>query len=249
MVFPRKTRIGTIENIEEKKAWFIRMTYLGVEKALIPIKASQADDKPLKTMLSNEVTIYSDDPITKWLAEVIETYSGIWKDQGMTVNIPEIDYMTISLKKDWKAGLLNWKVYPLGSKNRKLVDEKFDKMHVQSKMHWMKKNTLFGYSVFVVWKTVYKEPKKNPIWKGCVVVDIHDLNKITEVNSYLISLQGNIISAVQRAQYISTGDCTGFFHQWHVQPKDSHKLTVVSHCGQKSFNVAVMGYKNSLTYV
>jgi len=249
MVFSRKTHIGTIEDIREKKAWFAKMTYLSVEKALIPTKASQADDKPLKTTLSNEVTIYDDDPITKQLAEVVETYSGIWKDQGMTVNIPEIDYMTIPLKEDWKAGLLNWKVYPLGPKNRKLVNEKFDKMHVQSKMHWTKENTPFDYPVFVVWKTGYKGPKKNPIRKGCVVVNIHGLNKITEVNSYPIPLQGNIISAVQGAQYISTVDCTGFFHQWRVQPKDSHKLTVILHCRQKFFNVTVMGYKNSPAYV
>jgi len=122
-------------------------------------------------------------------------------------------------------------------------------MHVQSKMHWTKENTPFGYPVFVVWKTVYEGPEKNPIRKGRVVVDIRGLNKITEVDSYPIPLQGDIISAVRGAQYISTVDCTGFFHQWRVQPKDSHKLTVVSHRGQESFNVAVMGYKNSPAYV
>jgi len=120
MVFPRKTRIGTIEDIGEEEAWFAGTTYLGVEEALVPTKASQADDKPLETTLPNGVTIYGDDPTTKRLAEVVETYPGIWKDQGMTVNIPEIDYMTIPLKEDWKAGLLNRKVYPLGPKDRKI---------------------------------------------------------------------------------------------------------------------------------
>jgi len=77
MVFSRKTHIDIIEDIEEKKAWFVKTTYLSVEEALIPTKASQADNKPLKTTLSNGVTIYDNDSITKQLAEVVEIYSGI----------------------------------------------------------------------------------------------------------------------------------------------------------------------------
>lgn len=44
-------------------------------------------------------------------------------------------------------------------------------------------------------------------------------------------------------------NCTGFFYQWRVKVKDTHKLTVVNHRGQESFDVAVMGYKNSPSYV
>lgn len=40
-----------------------------------------------------------------------------------------------------------------------------------------------------------------------------------------------------------------FFYQWRVDPKDTHKLTVVSHRGQETFLVPVMGYMNSVAYV
>jgi hypothetical protein len=34
-----------------------------------------------------------------------------------------------------------------------------------------------------------------------------------------------------------------------VAPEDRHKLIVVLHRGQEQFNVAVMGFKNSVSYV
>jgi len=44
-------------------------------------------------------------------------------------------------------------------------------------------------------------------------------------------------------------DYASFFYQWRVNPNDWHKLMVVSHRGQESFNVAVIGFKNSPSYV
>ena len=38
-------------------------------------------------------------------------------------------------------------------------------------------------------------------------------------------------------------------YQWQVAPEDRHKLTVVTHRGQEQFNVVVMGFKNSVSYV
>lgn len=58
--------------------------------------------------------------------------------------------MGISLKDDWKEFPQLKKVYPLGPKDRKVVDQEFDCLHSQNKMHWTAKNTPFGYSVFVV---------------------------------------------------------------------------------------------------
>lgn len=44
-------------------------------------------------------------------------------------------------------------------------------------------------------------------------------------------------------------DGTSFFHQWRVQCKDRHKLTVVSHRGSERWNIAVMGFRNSPAYI
>ena len=40
-----------------------------------------------------------------------------------------------------------------------------------------------------------------------------------------------------------------FFYQWYVHLRNRHKLTVVIHKNQKSFNVVVIKYKNNFVYV
>ena len=54
---------------------------------------------------------------------------------------------------------------------------------------------------------------------------------------------------VRDCGYISVIDCFAFFYQWRVHLSNRHKLTVVSHRDQESFNVAVMRFKNSSAYV
>lgn len=93
-------------------------------------------------------------------------------------------------------------------------------------MEWNTESTPFTYPCFVVWRTLSDGTRK-----GRAVVDIRALNQITD------------------AQYISTVDCSAFFHQWRVRPQHRHRLTVPSHYGQEMFNVAVMGFRNSVAYV
>ena len=40
-----------------------------------------------------------------------------------------------------------------------------------------------------------------------------------------------------------------FFYQWRVHSNNKHKLIVMNHRKQKSFNVVVIKYKNSFAYV
>ena len=65
--------------------------------------------------------------------------------------------------------------------------------------------------------------------KRCVVVDIKDLNKITKFDSYFLSLQSNIISAIINFSYISTMNNNGYFHQFLMRYKDKHKLIIIFH--------------------
>ena len=111
-------------------------------------------------------------------------------------------------------------------------------------MSWTSEPTPFSYPVFVVWKTM-----PNGKRKGRVVVDLRGLNQLAQTDVYPIPLQSDIIAAVQGCQYITVIDCASFFYQWRVATDDRHKLTVITHRGQESFNVAVMGYKNSPSYV
>ncbi len=79
-------------------------------------------------------------------------------------------------------------------------------------MHWTAENTLFDYSVFVVWKMMYINLEKTSLWKECVVMNIRALNKIMKLNMYSLLLQSDIILAVWDALYILTVNCTDFFY-------------------------------------
>ena len=192
------------------------------------------------------LTVYGDPDTQRQLLRVAESYPTIWNASGPTVDIPEKDWMTIPLLPNVKLDAA--KVYPLGQRDREVVDKEFDQMHVESRMSWTDRPTPHGYPVFVVWKTV-RPSGKPPERKGRVVTDIRGLNKKAETDAYPMPLQTDITSAVKDSPFISTMDATSFFHQWPVKTEHRHRITVVSHRGQEQYNVAPMGYKNSPPYV
>ena len=107
--------------------------------------------------------------------------------------------------------------------------------------------TSHDYSIFVVWRIVSNSNDSKR--KKRVIVDIRDLNKIAIIDFYFMSLQSNIIATIIDCQFISIFDVAKFFHQWLIKLTNRHKLIVISHREQKQFNVIVMKFKNSSTYV
>ena len=103
------------------------------------------------------------------------------------------------------------------------------------------------YSVFAIWRTISESNDSKR--KKRVVVNIRDLNKIILSDSYFMSLQFDIIVAMIECRFISIFDVVDFFHQWLIKFVDRHKLTIVSHREQEQFNVAIMKFKNSFSYV
>ena len=99
----------------------------------------------------------------------------------------------------------------MGPQDREIINKNFNDLHQQKKRQWTESPILFGYPVFVVWKTVHF-PNKPFMRKRRVVVDIRKLNKISESDAYPMPFQSNVISAVQRTKYITVVDCAGFFH-------------------------------------
>ena len=211
----------------------------------VPGLESSFGKKPVSTelVLPNGVTIHRSDAADSF-AKIVEEFPAIWHDTGFA-DLPEENWMRIPLKSDWESKVTGKaKVYPLGAKDRALVDKTFDELHAAGKMSWTAGSTPFSYPVFCVWK-----PDAEGEQKGRPVIDIRGLNAITQPDAYPLPLQSEIIVAVRDCIYISVIDCSAFFYQWRVHPSDRHKLTVVSHRGQESFNVAVMGFKNSPAYV
>ena len=196
--------------------------------------------------LASGVTVYNSDPEAgKQIAAVADLYPELWVDNSNVADVPESEWMKIPLIDNWQDVYkpANTKVYPLGPRDREVVDKQFDKLQQQGRLEWSTEPTPFSYPCFVVWKEV------NGIRKGRVVVDIRTLNKITVPDVYPVPSQSDIINAVQSCRYISVVDCSSFFYQWKVHRAHRHRLAVVSHRGQEVFNVAVMGYRNSLAYV
>ena len=207
-----------------------------------PSPAAVPVTSPADLVLPNGVTIYPSAGAEAFSSLVAE-FPALWRDSGFA-DLPKEDWMRIPLKSDWEDKIPGKaKVYPLGAKDRALVDQTFDELHDLGRLSWTNESTPFSYPVFCIWKDVNGERK------GRVVVDIRGLNSITQPDVYPLPLQMEIISAVRDCPYITVVDASAFFYQWRVHPDDRHKLTVVSHRGQESFNVAVMGYKNSPAYV
>ena len=95
-------------------------------------------------------------------------------------------------------------------------------------MEFSQQPTPFAYPAFVVWRTMPDGSKK-----GRVVIDIRGLNAITESDSYPLLLQSDVIARIAGHPFVSVVDTVGWFHQFRVQRRDRHKLTVVSHRGQE----------------
>lgn len=191
------------------------------------------------------VTIYGDRETAMRFDSLVREFPRLFTDDGKFANIPEVDWMPIELVSDWNASgsKLAHKVYPLGVKDREVVDTTYNKLHEQSRMSWTKSPTPFGSPVFVVKREVKGIIKKRP------VMDVRGLNSIALTDAYPMPLQSDVTSAVAGCPYISVMDMVSFFYQWPVARKDRHKLTVVSHRGQEHFNVAPMGFKNSPPFV
>ena len=104
--------------------------------------------------------------------------------------------------------------------------------------------TPFSFPVFVVWKS-NSEGKK----KSCTVVDIHKLNDQVLPDPYSLPLQSEIITNVQRCTNLAVLDAASFFYRWRLHPDYRFMFTVVTHRGQETFQVPIMGYINLVAYV
>ena len=244
VVLPRNTRIGNVVEYEAdgcflasvsdseialkpakklRTTGWIRRAWKGMLAAAATTAAYRiTTDGPnditthLESKLSNRATGYGDQPTIKAFNKAVNNYPNLWVDHGNTAKVPESEWMEIPLVDNWmelyKPGHAH--VYPVGQKDWEVIDSAFDKLHEQGRMEWTTEATPFTYPCFVVWKN-FPDGRK----KGCVVVDIRALNKITLPDAYPVPSQSDILSAVSGASYITTVDCCSFFYHWLVKPE------------------------------
>jgi hypothetical protein len=250
VIILRKARLERLMKYEKHECYSIdiQKTLLVAEFfwhkifALAEIRTSMKNkSRTMKKTSVRRITIYENSNDQQLLLDVIEKYSDFWdKIENFVVNVSEKEWMFITLKSDVKIEFA--KIYSMRSKNQKLIDEIFDKLHEQDKMHWTTESTAHEVLVFVIWRMINEEKKNR------VVVNIRNLNKIVESDSYSMSLQSNIIATVSEAKFISVIDAVVFFYQFRIQIFDRHKLTIISHREQEYFSMTLMSFKNSSTY-
>ncbi len=117
-------------------------------------------------------------------------------------------------------------------------------MHKQGRLRYTTDPTPFNFPVFVMFKTDHQGRRK-----GRAVVDIRRLNKLVLPDSYPLSLQSEIIANVQGCTNLAVLDAASFFYQWRLHPDHCFLFTVITHRGQETFQVPIMGYNNSVAYV
>ena len=74
------------------------------------------------------------------------------------------------------------KIYLFNLKSEKLIDKKFNRLYTKEKISWTKKFTTYDYSIFVIWKIVNDEYRKE------IIINIKELNKIFKFDVYLMFL-------------------------------------------------------------
>lgn len=162
------------------------------------------------------------------------------------VNLPLEKWMTVPLQDNWQSRVsaIKPKVCLLDNESKKLVDDTFDELQRQSCLVYTQTHTPFSVPVFMVWK-----PELNGSKKGCAVVDIQKLNDLIVPDLYPLLLQSKIIANVQSCTYLAVLDAASFFHQWLLYPDHRFMFTVVTHRGQKIFQVPIIGYINLVAYM
>ena len=235
-----------IDLVIRKSEFFHRKIYFHkLLKSYLSVFEIESAESKFTIRIKKKIIIHNSDfAFTKQLLKLINDYSAIWIDQNFVI-FSEQKWMKISLKKNFETKtMIKIIVYSLKTRNRELIDQIFDELHKKKRLEWTFQKTFWSYFCFVIWKIGPDDIKKNK-----VMMNVKHLNSLIVFDVYFLSLQFDIIAAIQNCFYIFVIDCVDFFYQWRVHFFDRHKLTVINHRKQKSFNVTVMKYKNSFAYV
>ena len=126
--------------------------------------------------------------------------------------------MIIFLNDDWNfihASKIADKIYSVNERDRKVIDEKFDKLHRKDKMKWSSISTFFDFLIFVVWRTITDSNNKS-MKKHRVMTNIKELNKLITTNDYFILIQKDIIELIKKCEHINLINDLTFFLQFLI---------------------------------
>ena len=104
--------------------------------------------------------------------------------------------ITIPLVDSWNRIKLGQCPYPVGQKDRELMDKTLNKLHYKGRIKWVIKPTPFAIPVFIAWRII------NGIKKSHVVANLHALNKTAIPDTYPLPLPETIIAFLISKRFI-----------------------------------------------
>ena len=132
-----------------------------------------AENFAIDVILSNEITVHKSSKfVVENFSKLMNDFAFLQTDQKFS-NLFEKNWMRLSLKTNWEFKIKEkTKIYSLRQRDKIVINETFNKLHSQNRLKWTKQNTLFSFSVFVIWRDSTSNKKTR------VVVDIRKLNAV-----------------------------------------------------------------------
>ncbi|MCJ1376329.1 hypothetical protein MMC20_007571 [Loxospora ochrophaea] len=77
------------------------------------------------------IMVFGTDKMWKHIWKITQKYLALWNDTGRMIEIPESKWQKIELKENWENmnKKLGSKPYPASSKDKKLINQEFNKQH------------------------------------------------------------------------------------------------------------------------
>ena len=195
----------------------------------------------IEIVMFNDVIIYQSIDI-KTFVDIVEKFSTLWKNIEF-VELSKKNWMRIFFKSNWKERVFDKaKIYLLKTRDKKLINKTFDELHELKRFNWTNEFIFFSYRHFAFEKSSMTKKKQNNHRYQRIECN-HSIRRV-----FAISTKRYYSNRTKLFFHINNKRVR-FFYQWRVYSKNRHKLTIVIHRNQKSFNVAMMNYKNSSIYV
>ena len=240
--------VGTaIQQQQEEEATPIKEDSEPARKPYVPEKHSTlglkiSGDAPEVTTKEG-VRIYAADlQLAQHFIRICESFPKLQYDKGL-IKVPLDELIRIPLVKGQQNQKIKSRIYPLSSRDRKVLDKVFNKLYCQGKMVYATKPTPFVYLVFIVQRTIKGQQK------GKVIIDLRVLNRITVPNNYPLLLQLEIIATLYSKKFITTIDITSFFYQFGIHPPHRDRFTLISPRSLEQPTIVLIGFRNLPIYI
>lgn len=137
---------------KDRSKFWVKRAFQGLLGTAAAFSAATAPNDTETVHVTGAIIYGSITTATQAISDVVKAFPNLWKDTGNVINVPEDQYMEIPLVDNWrdlyKAGQA--RVYPVGVRDKQVIDEAFNKVHAQGRMEWATTSTPFLFPCFIV---------------------------------------------------------------------------------------------------